>query len=367
MTEIDLYDSPQAGKDYVLEVRIRNGPLLRALRARGFQSAMAFAEATKFNYSTLCSYLGLRRAPISKTGHWHDSALVLAKLLHLPPDSLFPEQHLEQALSRSRGEVEVSREELCLMLAGPTDDSDAEHELERQQVHGRLQDLMYGCLRPREMRVLAGRFGFDADGAKTLDELADEMGVGRERIRQIEAVALRRLGARANRRKLESAGGYGFVVARAATSKLSDQKFVVGTKKALVAALQQNHIRKKNISSLFGEHAGELTLAVRRHGNGSTVCLIQAERIRVCVAIAQSVGIQVLGYKDPSTSRCRPMRQRNGCAPTGTRSCRRHRSKCRYRLLLVSMRVRSCPTPPAPIAARNSIVSVTAASRDQAM
>jgi hypothetical protein len=31
----EVYDPPIAGKDYIVQVKIKNGPLLRAIRMRG--------------------------------------------------------------------------------------------------------------------------------------------------------------------------------------------------------------------------------------------------------------------------------------------------------------------------------------------
>lgn len=50
-----------------------------------------------------------------------------------------------------------------------------------------------GTLTPREARVLRLRFGLDNDKAYTLEEVGEKFGLTRERIRQIEGKALRRL------------------------------------------------------------------------------------------------------------------------------------------------------------------------------
>ena len=50
-----------------------------------------------------------------------------------------------------------------------------------------------GTLSPREARVLRLRFGLDNDKAYTLEEVGEKFGLTRERIRQIEGKALRRL------------------------------------------------------------------------------------------------------------------------------------------------------------------------------
>ena len=58
----------------------------------------------------------------------------------------------------------------------------------RQQVRRLIRDL-----RPRERTVLEERFGFDGRNPRTLDELSRSLCVSRERVRQIEAQAMRKL------------------------------------------------------------------------------------------------------------------------------------------------------------------------------
>jgi RNA polymerase primary sigma factor len=55
-----------------------------------------------------------------------------------------------------------------------------------------MEDVL-GSLSERERRVLEMRFGLDDGRARTLEEVGREFGVTRERIRQIEAKALRKL------------------------------------------------------------------------------------------------------------------------------------------------------------------------------
>jgi len=60
-----------------------------------------------------------------------------------------------------------------------------------------------GELTPREQRVLVLRFGLEDGRSRTLEEVGQEFNVTRERIRQIEAKALRKLRHPSRSRKLK--------------------------------------------------------------------------------------------------------------------------------------------------------------------
>jgi RNA polymerase primary sigma factor len=74
----------------------------------------------------------------------------------------------------------------------------ASNQLLKEQVEGVLDSLTY-----RERRVLQLRFGLDDGQSRTLEEVGREFGVTRERIRQIEAKALRKLRHPSRSRKLK--------------------------------------------------------------------------------------------------------------------------------------------------------------------
>ena len=62
---------------------------------------------------------------------------------------------------------------------------------------------MLHTLTEREARVLQLRFGLEDGRSRTLEEVGREFGVTRERIRQIEAKALRKLRHPTRSRKLK--------------------------------------------------------------------------------------------------------------------------------------------------------------------
>lgn len=65
-------------------------------------------------------------------------------------------------------------------------------QLEDQALTGMLQELVKE-LDPREATILKYRFGLDGGGERTLEEVGAKFGVTRERVRQIQNAALRKL------------------------------------------------------------------------------------------------------------------------------------------------------------------------------
>ena len=72
----------------------------------------------------------------------------------------------------------------------------------KQLLKEQIEDVLY-TLTPREQRVLQLRFGLEDGRSRTLEEVGREFDVTRERIRQIEAKALRKLRHPSRSRKLK--------------------------------------------------------------------------------------------------------------------------------------------------------------------
>ena len=80
----------------------------------------------------------------------------------------------------------------------PSPYEETSRELLRESIEGVL-----GTLDEREAKVLALRFGLMGETAKTLEEVGKIFNVTRERIRQIEAKALRKLRHPSRSKKLK--------------------------------------------------------------------------------------------------------------------------------------------------------------------
>lgn len=85
-------------------------------------------------------------------------------------------------------QVDIEWEDMVVDPSGPGSIPDARWE----QLQSRLSVIL-GRLDPREMRIVQRRFGLEGDNAVTLQEIADDMGICKERVRQIERRAITKL------------------------------------------------------------------------------------------------------------------------------------------------------------------------------
>lgn len=77
------------------------------------------------------------------------------------------------------------------MIADP--DAETAEELLIKQFMKKDLEKVLDSLNPREKQVIRWRFGLEDGRMKTLQEIGELMGVSRERIRQIESCAFRKL------------------------------------------------------------------------------------------------------------------------------------------------------------------------------
>jgi RNA polymerase primary sigma factor len=150
---------------------------------------------------TINRVISTQRRMMQELGH-EPSSEELALKLELPADKV-------------REIMKISQEPISLeMPIGEEDDSHlgdfipdekalapadaASHQMLREQVDDVLETLT-----ERERKVLELRFGLDTGRSRTLEEVGKEFGVTRERIRQIEAKALRKLRHPSRSKKLK--------------------------------------------------------------------------------------------------------------------------------------------------------------------
>ncbi|MBM4010444.1 MAG: sigma-70 family RNA polymerase sigma factor [Planctomycetes bacterium] len=89
-------------------------------------------------------------------------------------------------------------------------DAEPEHEYRSAEQIDMLKELFRSFLdelEPRERRIVVARFGFDGKPPRTFRELGSQMGVCKERIRQIQSRAMEKLRSLAEEARLEQTVG----------------------------------------------------------------------------------------------------------------------------------------------------------------
>jgi RNA polymerase primary sigma factor len=131
------------------------------------------------------------------------------------PLDLALDRRLKRAALKVRRIMKVSQEPMSLETPVGTEDNSSladfiedesvlgpADQASRQLLKEQMQDVLDG-LSERERKVLELRFGLQDGQTRTLEEVGQEFGVTRERIRQIEAKALRKLRHPLRSRKLK--------------------------------------------------------------------------------------------------------------------------------------------------------------------
>ncbi|WP_019169893.1 sigma-70 family RNA polymerase sigma factor [Pseudaminobacter salicylatoxidans] len=115
----------------------------------------------------------------------------LASAIGMDPDRLMKMLWRVQATDCVEGDAPVGDDTTFLTLA-PDSAESAFDIVSYRELQERFRDVL-ATLTPREERILRMRFGIGLDRDYTLESVGQEYGVTRERIRQIEAKALRKL------------------------------------------------------------------------------------------------------------------------------------------------------------------------------
>lgn len=177
-----------------LQLITRNARLFDVRKATGF-TAPEFAERVGIKRWRFREIETLKRVPTE------DEICRMAIALEKMPEYLFPDKLLVaiQAGVFAKRQVELETPQLehlieikqpMLLTDGGLDE--VEERLDAEFLRDRLEKV-FTTLTPREVKVLKLRFGFDGKPAMNLEDVGKEFNLTKERIRQMEGKALRKL------------------------------------------------------------------------------------------------------------------------------------------------------------------------------
>ena len=177
---------PPAAFRVGVKVRVFNAALDAAIRAKGWQRTEAALELG-ISLNTLYQYLRFRTYPVDD-----EQRLKFACVLGVPDDVLFPEEISGVRLLKQPEPLTFTRQEA--IEAGLVADGQLQLDeiVNRVSARETIQEALE-TLRPREVKVLTDRFGLNGKAPMTLGAAGAGIGVSRERTRQIEAKALRKM------------------------------------------------------------------------------------------------------------------------------------------------------------------------------
>jgi RNA polymerase sigma factor (sigma-70 family) len=158
------------------------------MEAAGYTSIQAMCLEHKLQLGVVYKLVNMKMSPLSNDGKWSSTSLKLADALNVLPDDLFSERQKTVTLKTNEGHRDDWNERLEDMR-----ENDVINQIASEQTEKVLNAALEHLLTPKEIEVVKARFGFDGEIVQSLDKVGERFGVSKERIRQIENKALRKL------------------------------------------------------------------------------------------------------------------------------------------------------------------------------
>ena len=187
--------------DYRVKITIRNERLLAAMEGMGYKSVAEFSRNQGLNGVKVNEIISGKKTPLDREGNPKELTKEILEILNLTIEKAFTEKQLK-GFKKHTFEVKIEEEKL-LQIISPA--KNQEIKVIEQEVKSKLSEIL-STLTPREEKILRMRFGIGMNTDHTLEEVGRKFFVTRDRIRQIEARALRKLKHPSRSKQLMEAG-----------------------------------------------------------------------------------------------------------------------------------------------------------------
>ena len=188
-------------QDYRVKITIRNERLLAAMEGLGYKSVAEFSRNQGLNSNKVREIFSGKIPPLDREGNPKELTKEILEILNLTIEKAFTEKQLK-GFKKHTFEVKIEEEKL-LQIISPA--KNQEIKVIEQEVKSKLSEIL-STLTPREEKILRMRFGIGMNTDHTLEEVGRKFFVTRDRIRQIEARALRKLKHPSRSKQLMEAG-----------------------------------------------------------------------------------------------------------------------------------------------------------------
>lgn len=181
-------------KDLLLLAKLKNNVLYQE-RKRLDYTHKEMGEFVGVNHRIYAEFENLKLSPLNEKGDWLPSAYKIAHNIGVPIEEIWSQDLLK--IKKNRTEVEISSKKVIAALESKYQDRiDESFEL-KEAIKITLKTLT-----AREQDIIEKRFGLINGIDMSLQEVGETCGYEKERIRQIEAKALRKLRHPARTKKL---------------------------------------------------------------------------------------------------------------------------------------------------------------------
>jgi len=175
--------------DYRVKITIRNERLLKAIEDAGYKSSREFAIHNAINYERVGRLIRGVEKPINRSGKITKICSEVLSLLNKTLKECFTDRQLE-GFKSSTFETKVKETQL-MQLVNPVKNNEV--RLIEQDVQLSLNEIFSKYLSPREEKVLRMKYGIGLNTDHTYEEIGLDFLVTRERVRQIEQKAIKKL------------------------------------------------------------------------------------------------------------------------------------------------------------------------------
>lgn len=207
--------------EFRVKVTVKNNLLASAIEDAGYAGWGGITRCAKdagIPITALGNLVNLKLAPLTAEGEFSRYAKAIMELLGAAPSDLWTTEQLTMSLEKNSAERSVSSEVVKDLLDWRNErliDSRPEDAVDAKMRERAIREVVKTLTR-REEHILTKRFGLGSQGEMTLEEVALEEGITRERVRQIEQKAMRKMRHPSFRDKLQQACDFNIACVRPA-------------------------------------------------------------------------------------------------------------------------------------------------------